>query len=43
MTKHEKYIAALTRAVKTAKNPDRLKEKIKAIKTNKARAEWLAQ
>lgn len=43
MTRHEKQLAALTTAVKKAKNPVKLKEKIKSIKQKKSFNDWLSQ
>jgi len=43
MTKHDKYIAALTTAAKKATDKTKLKEKIRKIKQDKARMDWLAQ
>lgn len=45
MTTKDKQILAITHKIKTGmvKNPDKAKAKIREIKTNKQRSEWLAQ
>ena len=43
MTKQTKLLLALTRAAKKAKDPDKIKAKIKAIKDRQVRNNWLGQ
>ncbi len=43
MNHYQKHIAALTTAVKKAKNPVKVKQKITKLKVKKATENWLAQ